>query len=224
MKRRWSACIALAVAGLVIVACSGGSSKPKATATPNVPQPEDVLGQWVQQNRNVAFVGDCANARQGIDIGKLCMSLAGERGTRRAYNLGPTFSDPTALAILENSPDGWKVLSVTNRDPSQGSVPGIDWPLQIGDQVLIIGLGEGDCLRTREQPTQQAKPTSCQPDGTKAIIQEGPVQAETYTWWRIAGTDAAGNGFGGWAAGRWLRLPDAIAQALQPATPTPGPQ
>ena len=218
------AAIVLAAVFLTLAACGGGSSKPKPTETPSVPQPEDVLSQWVQQNRNVGFVGDCSSARPGIDVGKLCMSIAGERGTRRAYNLGPTFSEGTALAILENSPDGWKVLSVANKDPSQGSVPGIDWPLQIGDQVVIIGVGEGDCLRTREQPTQQAKQTSCQPDGSKAIVQEGPVQAETFTWWRVSGQDAAGNGFGGWAAGRWLRLPDAIAQALQPPTPTPAPQ
>ena len=57
------------------------------------------------------------------------------------------------------------------------------------------------------------------PDGTKAIVQEGPVEAETFTWWRIAG-----DGFNGWAAGAWLRLQDEIARVLQPtpaATPTP---
>ena len=56
------------------------------------------------------------------------------------------------------------------------------------------------------------------PDGTTAIVQEGPVDAETFTWWRIAG-----DGFNGWAAGTWLRLPEAIAQALQPATATATP-
>jgi hypothetical protein len=55
------------------------------------------------------------------------------------------------------------------------------------------------------------------PDGTEGIIQEGPVDAETFTWWRIAG-----DGYSGWAAGRWLRLPEAIADALNPpVTPTP---
>jgi hypothetical protein len=56
------------------------------------------------------------------------------------------------------------------------------------------------------------------PDGTRAIVQEGPTEAETFTWWKIAG-----DGFNGWAANNWLRLEDAIAAALQPqATPTPG--
>ena len=45
-----------------------------------------------------------------------------------------------------------------------------------------------------------------------------PVEAETITWWRIAG-----EGFAGWAAGTYMRLPEAIAQALNPPTPTPTP-
>ncbi len=168
----------------------------------------------MRANRNVDFVGDCFSAKPGVDVGKVCSAQLGTRGTRAAYSIGPTFSEGTALAILEQGADGWTVLSVTNRDPSAPAVPGIPWPLQVGDQVIVIGLGEPDCLRIREQPTQQGKQLNCMPDGTKAIVQEGPVQAETFTWWRIAG-----DGFNGWAAGTWLRLPEAIAQAL--ATPTP---
>lgn len=204
------------IGALAAAACGGGSSKPASTPTPRVPGPLDVLAEWVRVNRNVDFVGECASAKPGVDVGKTCATLVGTRGTRRAFSLGPTFSDSTALAILEQKPDGWTVLSVKNRDPSAPSVPGIAWPLQVGDQVIVIGLGDPDCLRIREQPTQQGKQLACMPDGTKAIVQEGPVDAETFTWWRIAG-----DGFNGWAAGTWLRLPEAIAQAL--ATPVPPP-
>lgn len=203
-------------AALMAAACGGGSSKPTATPTPKQIGPLDALADWVRANRNVDFVGDCGSAKQGVDVGKTCANEAGSRGTRRAYRLGPTFSDYTALAILEQKPEGWTVLSVTNRDPSAPAVPGIAWPLQVGDQVIVIGLGDPDCLRIREQPTQQGKQLGCEYDGTKAIVQEGPVEAETFTWWRIAG-----DGFNGWAAGTWLRLPEAIAQAL--ATPPPAP-
>jgi hypothetical protein len=123
--------------------------------------------------------------------------------------------ETTKSALVEQKPEGWTIISVTNRDPSAGAVPGIPWPLQVGDQVIVIGLGETDCLRIREQPTQQGKQLTCVPDGTTAIIQEGPTDAETFTWWRIAG-----EGFNGWAAGAWLRLPDAIAAALATATPS----
>jgi hypothetical protein len=210
----------LLLATTLAAACSGSGGKdsgPTATSTP--PGPVDVIGDWVRTNRNVDFIGECARAQQGLDIGKLCVTEVGSRGTRRAYHLGPTFSDYTALALVEQKPDGWVVLSVTNRDPSAGAVPGIAWPLQVGDQVVVIGLGEEDCLRVREQPTQQGKQLNCVPNGTKAIVQEGPTDAETFSWWRIAG-----DGFNGWSAGTWLRLPDAIAAALQPAaSPTPLP-
>ena len=200
-----------------LAACSSGPGKPAATATPKVPTAVDVIGDWVRTNRNVDFAGDCNLAKPGIDVGKLCVRIAGVHGTLRAYSLGPTFSDPTALAMVQKQPDGtWKVLSVTNTDLSQGSVPGIPWPLQIGDEVVVVGLAKGDCLSVRDQPTINGKRLACEAQGVKAIIQDGPKQADNYTWWKITG-----DGFAGWAADHWLRLPEAIAQALQPATPTP---
>ena len=203
----------LLVAAMLVTGCGIGSSKPAPTPTPSIPGPEVIIGQWVRQNRNVDFIGLCQNARQGIDVGKLCVSEAGQRGTLRAYNLGPTFSDPTALAMVQQNPDGtWKLLSVKNIDPSAGNIPGIDWPLEAGDAVVVIGLDPTDCLNVREQPTQKAKAVICVPDGTKAIVQAGPTTAENYTWWQIAG-----DGFNGWAAGTWLRLQDAVASAYATA-------
>jgi len=222
MSPRSLAIIAACGIAATLVACSGGSSTPKATPTPTTPGPVEVIAQWVHDNRNVDFIGECSSAKQGVDIGKLCVSVAGQRGTLRAYNLGPTFSDPTALAMLQQDKDGtWKVLSVTNRDPSAGDVPGIAWPLEIGDQVVVVGLAEGDCLNVRDTPSTKGKQIICVPQGTKAIIQDGPQQGENYTWWKLSG--AQGDvGFAGWAADKWLRLPEAIAQALQPqASPTP---
>jgi hypothetical protein len=213
-----AAVLLLSCAALAACGGDGGAGGGGATATPERPGPEDVLGEWVRTNRNVDFVGDCSNAREGLDVGKLCSAQIGKRGTRYAYALGPTFSESTALAILNEGDEGWTVVSVNNRDPSAPEVPGIPWPLQVGDAVVVIGLGEGDCLRIREQPTQEGKQLQCMPDGSTAIIQEGPVDAETFTWWRIAG-----EGFNGWAAGTWLRLQDAIAELFAPPTVTPEP-
>jgi hypothetical protein len=161
----------------------------------------------------VDYVGDCADAQEGIDVGKVCSSLAGTRGRTRAYTLGPTFSEYTSTMLIEEvEGTGWTVLSVANRDPN-APVPGIEWPLQEGDRVLFIGLGE-ECLSIREQPSIAAARTICMPDGTEAIILEGPVEAEGYTWWRVAG-----DGFNGWAVSVYMRLPEAIEQLF--ATPTP---
>jgi hypothetical protein len=209
---------AVALAALLWSACgiTGGEEGPDATATPALPGPEDAIAGWVAENRSLSYIGDCSNADRGADTGKLCSSQLGERGRRRAYALGPTFSDPTALAIVEDGPQGWTIYSVENNDQSGDDIPGIDWPMEPGDRVIVIGLGEGDCLSVREQPTQQAMRQICLADGTTGIIQEGPTEAEGFTWWRISG-----EGFSGWAAGTWLRLEESIRDALQPqASPT----
>ena len=221
MKQLLRVLLIAVAAGVFASGCFGGDDgddQPEATPTPAKPGPEQALSEWVRTNRNVTFIPNCDEARRGVDTGKFCARLRGERGTRRAYDLGPTFSDPTALAIVEEQPDAWVVLSVENRDPSQPSSAIIDWPIQPGDAVLIIGVGEGDCLSIREQPTQLAQRLICMPDGTRGIVQEGPIESESFVWWLIAG-----EGFRGWAVDTWLRLEDAVAAALNPppASPTP---
>ena len=206
--------------GIMSLACGlGGDDKPKGTPTPSLPQPEDAIAGWVQQNRSVGYVGDCSKSEAGRDAGKLCSSMIGDRGRRRAYAIGPTFSEPTALAIVDDTAEGWVIHSVVNRDV--GKDPVVDWPLEVGDRVVVIGLGENDCLSVREQPTQQAKRLVCLADGSTAIVQEGPKDAENYQWWRITTSGAQGS-YDGWAAATWLRLEDAVRDALQPKeTPTP---
>jgi hypothetical protein len=221
MRARLLAFVAVCGVGLALAACSSGPSKPKASPTPSVPTPEDVIGQWVHTNRNVDYLGNCQLAKQGVDIGKLCVSVAGTRGKLRAYNLGPTFSDPTALAMVEQQKDNtWKLLTVTNNDPSAGDVPGIPWPLEVGDQVVVVGLADGDCLKIHDTPSQTGKQSACEAQGATGIIQEGPTQAENFTWWRVSGNGPAG-AFNGWAVDKWLRLSSAIAQLLQPPAATP---
>lgn len=210
--------LAAIVVAFVVSGCIGGGGSdadktPDPTATPEAPGPEDVIAAWVRDNRSVDYVGDCSAAQEGVDTGKICSSQAGTRGRVRAYTLGPTFSEYTSTMLMEEVAEtGWTVVSVTNRDPN-ASVPGIEWPLQEGDRVIFIGLGE-ECLSIREQPTILANRTICMADGSEAIILEGPVEADGYTWWRVAG-----DGFNGWAVSVYMRLPEAIEQLF--ATPTP---
>ncbi len=222
MRDRLLAIAAIVVLGASLAACSGGSSKAQPTPTASQPGAVDAIGAWVKQNRSIPFLGDCSSAKPGVDVGKLCVLPAGQRGKTLAFTLGPTFSEPTATVMVQQQSDStWKILSVTNNDPNAGEVPGIAWPLETGDRVVIVGLN--DCLSVREQPTQQAKRTGCISLGTTGILQDGPVQAETYTWWKISGTDKDGTAYDGWAVDKYMRLPDALIAVLQPqATPTAG--
>lgn len=206
--------LVLVLAGCNPLSGDDGRGTPDATATPEPPDAEEVIAQWIAENRNVDYVGDCGDAQQGIDVGKLCSTLVATRGRMRAYHVGPTFSEYTVEMLLEETDDaGWTVLRAETRNPNQ-EVPGIDWPLQISDLVLFVGLGENDCLSIREQPSTQANRLICMADGTQAFVMEGPVEAEGYTWWRVAG-----EGFDGWAVSDYMRLPEAIQDLF--ATPVP---
>lgn len=217
--RRHFAAITVTALALGSTACGaigggGGDKTPDPTATPPVPTAEDVIRDWVSENRNVDYVGDCEEAQPGVDVGKLCSTLVGQRGRNRAYHLGPTFSEYTTEMLMEETPEaGWNILSVMNRDLN-APVPGIDWPLEPGDGVVFIGLGETDCLNIREQPSVAAAATICMGDGATAVILDGPVDAEGYTWFQVAG-----EGFSGWAIETYMRLPEAIQQLFPTAEP-----
>lgn len=219
LARKFALAFVLPFLAFTLVGCNplGGDDGPKtpdATATPEPPDAEEVIAQWIADNRNVDYVGDCGDAQQGIDVGKLCSTLVATRGRMRAYHIGPTFSEYTVEMLLEQSDaTGWSVLRADTRNPNQ-EVPGIDWPLQISDLVVFVGLGENDCLSIREQPSTQANRLICMADGTQAFVMEGPVEAEGYTWWRVAG-----EGFDGWAVSVYMRLPEAIQELF--ATPVP---
>ena len=214
-------------AAIFASACFGvgggsGDKTPDPSPTPPLPTAEDVISGWVRENRSVDYIGECSKAKPGVDVGKLCSTLVGQRGRNRAYTLGPTFSEYTSTLLMEEDASaGWLVLSVNNRDPN-AEVPGIDWPLTPGDRVIFIGLGPDDCLSIREQPAIAGNRTICMPDGTEAIIQDDPLtgpkglEADGFTWWHVAG-----DGFNGYAVDIYMRLPEALAGAL--ATPTPAP-
>jgi hypothetical protein len=219
--------LSLAALGLMASACFGGGDEGDGEGPPSTPAadataaptgfvtPEDALQVFVERLLNRYFSGDCAAASRPDDMGKVCYSLRGERGNARAYDLGPTFSEPTMLAILRREPEGWAFVTVENVDPTAPVIPGIPWPVEIGERLIVAGTG--DCLRAREAPGLDAAVSTCLPDGTEVIVQEGPQEADGHTWWLLAGH--------GWAAADWLRyaeepLPEAQTPTASPtATP-----
>lgn len=202
----------LVLAGGVVLsaACLGageegeGEGTPPAPEATGSPQPEgpataeEVLRVYVENLLNRGFSGNCAEARRPNDIGKVCYTLRGQRGDMQAYELGPTFSEFTMLVIVRQKGASWEIVKVENRDPTQPAVPGIPWPIEVGAQLVVAGTG--DCLRARESPSLQAPVNACLSDGTEVTVQEGPQEADGYTWWRLQGW--------GWSAQEWLRYPE----------------
>jgi hypothetical protein len=115
---------------------------------------------------------------------------------------------PTVTSASSSSSGGATISA-----PRQASIA-----LAIGVPVVVAGTG--DCLRVHDQPATSANQVSCLPDGTQAVITDGPQSANSYTWWKLDGL--------GWVVADYLTAtgPGSIAPASagQPApTTTPAP-
>jgi hypothetical protein len=66
--------------------------------------------------------------------------------------------------------------------------------LSVGIQAVVYGVGS--CLRFHEEARREGKELSCQPDGAKARVVSGPVEADDITWWQLDGL--------GWGSAEFL--------------------
>jgi hypothetical protein len=213
-----TAALALSTALLcaTAIACSSGGNQP-STSTPATPaagetpssnatpitSPEDALARYVQR-LNQGFVADCNKAKRPDDVGKQCAHRLGKRGDLVAYELGPTFSNPTRIFILKPEAGDWTLVSIENIDPNQPVAPGIPWPLEAGAHVVVVGTAP-DCLKIRESPGIGSTQLDCITDGTAVTVLVGPVAQDNIDWWQLENL--------GWAAGDYLRYPDAAPTA-----------
>lgn len=78
--------------------------------------------------------------------------------------------------------------------PGPPAFVGGTFAIRNGTSVEVRGTG--DCLNIRTQPSLNAAVVRCAPDGTRAMVAQGPQDAEGYRWWNLAGL--------GWAAEPWL--------------------
>lgn len=205
--------VALLSAACLTAGGNDDGADENATPTSEAPaeSPEAVIQLYVEKLLNRLWAGDCREAT-GEDRGALCVTKRGQRGRYVAYNLGPTFADPSAIVLLKQNEEGvWEIESVIPRDPNQPDDGSTPWPLEVGEIVVVAGTG--DCLNVREAPRIDAKILFCRPDGWKFVIQEGPVEQDGYTWWRLGGE--------GWAVQDYLRYPEEAP--LPQDTPTPAP-
>lgn len=209
MSRRFGvAGVSLAVAAVLLAACSSGnddspgiSITPGPTATPTetvVDTPEDAITRFLAE-RDEEYAGDCDEASAEEDVGKTCTAFLTEREGLRAYVAGPTFSGFTLWLFVEKSDDRWSVVASQPLHEVAADVPGIPWPLAVGDSVVVTGTG--DCLNVREGPGLEAPAVDCIPDGTEAVLAQGPIETDGYLWWRLEGR-------AGWVAADWLRVPE----------------
>jgi len=122
------------------------------------------------------------------------------------FTLTRGFAGAIGEAVLTRTPEGqWSAIYI--------EVPPPDVQLAVGgDAVVYLAR---DCLNFRERPGVMAPAVSCQIDGTRGRIAEGPVDADGRRWWRIEGL--------GWATDEFLAPVAPPAEPAAPATATPPP-
>ncbi len=222
MRTRLLLPLLLALPFLSVAAiCGGGSSSKQQEVTPTAESAVftnalDAVKPLVEARYGRTFIGDCSGAKNPDDLGKLCAVFRGQRGSMVAYDIEPTFGQPLIMAIMQDkgANQGWQTIDGILADPAKPTTA-IPWPLQLGEQVVVFGVGDGQCLRARQSPGQAGVVITCQPDGTRGVLGEGPVDADGYKWWKVTG-----DGWFGWMAADWLRYPDSLPVA-PPAEVTP---
>jgi hypothetical protein len=192
---------------------SGAEATAQATGTPSeTVSAEEALSAYITTQLKQQYAGDCTAALMPEGQG-LCSAARGERANRKAYLIGPSAYEYQLWVFLRKEGNVWKVESTQPVKPETVNAPGAPWPLEKGAKVVVGGTGT--CLNVRVAPGIKEAAVDCIADGTEIILEDGPVEADGYQWWRPQGRS-------GWVAGDWLRYVDETATpAPGAATPTP---
>jgi hypothetical protein len=177
-------------------ALATGTPTPAATGTPTAAtttptpgrfrSPPDALAAFVQQQFGQTYLGPCPPGGQPPP--GICSKSLYESDQLATYFVGPPLSEAVGEAVLTVAADGaWSV------DYVQAAVAGAS--LAVGSNAVVYGAG--DCLNFHPEASTGSQPPTCQLDGTKARVADGPVQADGKTWWKLAGF--------GWASAEFLQ-------------------
>ncbi len=187
---------------------AGNNGTPQAgsTGTPaDTVSAEQALSDYIKTTLNQDYAGDCSTAIVPAGSG-MCSAARGDRGDQKAFLIGPSSYQFTTWVFLKKTGTAWTVESTLPVNPDTVNAPGAPWPLEKGATVVVGGTGT--CLNVRVSPSIKADAVDCIADGTTIVLQDGPVTADGYDWWRPQDRS-------GWVVGDYLRYPDTT-------TPTPG--
>ncbi len=57
------------------------------------------------------YAGDCAGTTLEDDVDKYCSTVCSDRGDRKVYAVGPTFSEYTTWLLVQRREGGWFVVA-----------------------------------------------------------------------------------------------------------------
>ena len=172
-------------------AAGGGTPVPSATGTLRVvSDPDQALIDFVRDQLHQTYVGACPPqpVPNSTPAPGVCSAELYRSDTLVTFSLGyPSSEGFGELVFLHTAAGAW-TLDFVEAPPLAESTP------VVGRDAVVMNAG--DCLRFREAPGTSAKEVTCQIDGTRAKVLEGPVRANEQDWWHLQGF--------GWATGAYL--------------------
>lgn len=190
------------------------ATEAQATGTPSeTVSPEQALSEFITVQLKQTYSGDCTAALMPDTTG-LCSAARGDRQDRKAYLVGSSAYDYQLWVFLRKQGNVWAVESTLPVKPETVNAPGAPWPLEKGATVIVGGTGT--CLNVRVAPGIKEAAVDCIPDGSTIVLEDGPVDADGYEWWRPEGRS-------GWVAGDWLRYADETPTTPVAPSDTPTP-
>lgn len=122
-----------------------------------------------------ATVGSAQECASGIKHNCVVKKGAGENV--EYFIAGPYQTDGSPLLFVAKMPNGfWKAVYFDKLSPGLGH-------LVVGRGVTVTGTG--DCLNMRDSASTFGKKLDCLKDGTKLLIDGGPVYRDGYIWFHL---------------------------------------
>ena len=162
-----------------------GSGTPSTGATPN-----EALTAFVRDEMNAEYIGECPSTQvPGDATGAICSVDLYRSDELVTVFLGAPLSEGIGEAVLTPDEAGrWTVTFVP--------APPLGEPVLLVIGATAVVYGAGDCLNFRAEANPGAAVQTCQLDGARGEVAEGPVAAFDIMWWRIEGF--------GWASAEFL--------------------
>ncbi len=113
----------------------------------------------------------------------------------------PTLGPPSGVGTSSDTTIAPTDVPIPGQGPTPTASP--EAPIQVGHTVVIVNT-DGEGLRLRQGPGVNYPLLLVGRDGEQFVVEEGPREADGYTWWYIV--DPGDRNRFGWAAADYLQV------------------
>lgn len=141
---------------------------------------EDALAAFVRDELGSTYIGECpaSLAPDEEPPGGICSVELYRSAELVTFNIGPFAAEALGEAVITPDANGAWTLAFLE-------FPELDQQLTVGGLAMVFQAQ--DCLRFHSEPGANSEVLTCQIDGTRARVTDGPVDADGFTWWELEG-------------------------------------